>query len=137
MKVMKYKLFPIEGVCIYPHKYECTISSGSLALYDLPTWNDSLCFLPKMHPSQSLFGCSINDKPFTMFFLATNLDHWSLNDQTLSAITMIDLRGLLWKKQTNHFATLKETSCFVSFGLLQLVLYVNKKSHMDHFQNAN
>ena len=37
MKFMKYKLFPIECVYIYPHKSEYTISSGALALYDLPT----------------------------------------------------------------------------------------------------
>ena len=107
MKFMKYKLFLIEDACIYPHKSECTISSGALALYYLPTWNDFLCCLPRMYPSQNLFGCSINDKPFTMFFYATNLDHWSLNDQILSAITMTGLRGVLWKQQTNRFATLK------------------------------
>ena len=62
----------MDIVCIGPQISECTISSGVRTLYDFPTGKVSLCYLPKMQPSQTLSGLSINGNPFTIFFVCSN-----------------------------------------------------------------
>ena len=116
MKAMKYKLFPIEDVCIYPHKYECTISSGYLAPYDLQTRNDSLCCLPRMHPSQSLFGCSNNDKPFTMFVIGNKFRPLNLKWPNLKC------HNYDWSKRPDLEATDK-SFCNIKWNILFCVIW--------------
>ena len=62
----------MDVICIGPQISECTISSGVHALYDFLTGKVSLCYLPKMHPSQNLFGLLINGNNFTIFFVCNS-----------------------------------------------------------------
>jgi hypothetical protein len=51
---------------------KCIISSGFFSLQDFPTGNDSLCCSPNMQPSHILSGFSINNKPFTIYFVRSS-----------------------------------------------------------------
>ena len=62
----------MDDICIRPQISECTISSGVRSLYEFLTKKVSLCFFPKMHPSQTLSGFSINGNPFTIFFVCSS-----------------------------------------------------------------
>lgn len=53
---------------------ECTISSGTLALTGFLAGNDYLCCLPRIYPSHTLSGFSINGKPLSMFFMCNDFN---------------------------------------------------------------
>ena len=62
----------MDDVCIGPKISECTISGGVQALYDFMYGKVSMCWLPKMQPSQTLFGFPINENHFTILSVCSN-----------------------------------------------------------------
>ena len=97
MKVKTYLFLANDGICIGPHTSKWTISQGAFALILFPAGKLSLCCLPKMQPSQRLFGLSINGNPFTIPFLCNRFKPPKLRCPNLKCHNQFSSFTCSWK----------------------------------------
>ena len=109
----------MDGVFIVTQISECTISSGVCAPYDFPTRTLSLCFLPKMQPSQTYLVCwsMVIPSPYSLCAVASA--HQNSDVQIWNATTRIH-RELLFEMQLEnqryHFLSCR-SACLLPFFL--------------------
>ena len=86
----------MDIVCIGPQISKCTISSGVCALYEFPIGKVSPWCLPKMQPSQTLSGLSINGNPFTILFMWNSFNPPKIRCPNLKCHSQESSRTSVW-----------------------------------------
>ena len=116
----------MDDVCIGTQISECTIASGVRALYDFSIGKVSLCCLQKMQPSQTLSGLSINNNPFTIFFVWSSFIPPKLKYPNMKCHTQDSSWTYVWN------ATWKSalSYSFLSECLSTSLLYALNASHV-------